>query len=299
MNEKWENVFGEVPASFEERMRSTLASLEERPKVRRFRFPAGGLIAAVLMVAVLGATALATNLFGLGSLTVTDPYATPEATGVVIALQGLPESPEFKANAAWMDYLAGLDLEDAAAKAQADRDIVPSGYDLYTVYNADMARQLDAIAAENGLKLHSSSRSFFSEADLYAALGMDPFIRYCAALSGYVYEDGSFQADGTNVADKCYEYQLGLYRKGTFSEVTLNIGSAEEYEEWTYTTSAGVEVQLSMSPDRCVLLADLPDAFVAVNLLGGTAGNSIFMPEPVTAEDLQAFAEQFDFSALQ
>ena len=54
-----------------------------------------------------------------------------------------------------------------------------------------------------------------------------------------------------------------------------------------------------MSPDRCVLLADLPDAFVAVNLLGGTAGNSVFMPEPVTKADLEAFAELFDLSALK
>ena len=100
MNDKWENVFGEVPASFEERMRSTLAGLEEKPKVRRFRFPAGGLIAAALTIVVLGGTALATNLFGLRSITVADPYATPEAAGDVIALQGLPESPEFKANAA-------------------------------------------------------------------------------------------------------------------------------------------------------------------------------------------------------
>ena len=299
MNEKWENVFGEVPASFEERMRATLASLEEKPKVRRFRFPAGGLIAAVLMIAVLGATALATDLFGLRSLTVTDPYATPEATGVVIALQGLPESPEFKANAAWMDYLAGLDLEASAAKAEADGGSVPAGYELYTVYDRDMADKLDAIAAENGLRLHTSARDFFSESELYAILGTEPFIADCAALSGTVYEDGSFQAAGTCVADKCYEYELGLYRKGSFSQVTLNIGDADGYKEWIYTTSSGVDVQLSMSPDRCVLLADLPDAFVAVNLLGGTAGNSVFMPEPVTAEDLQAFAEQFDFSALQ
>lgn len=295
MNEKWENVFGEVPASFEERMRTTLASLEDKPKVRRLFLPTKGLIAAALMIVVLGGTALATNLFGLGSLTVTDPYATPEAAGVVIALQGLPESPEFKANAAWMDYLAGIDLEAAAAKAET----VDAPYSLYTVYNEDMARKLDAIAAENGLKLHTSARSFFSEKELCSLLGADSFITDCAALSGYVYEDGSFQADGTNVTDKCYEYQLGLYRKGSFSEVTLNIGDAGGYEEWTYTTASGVEVQLSMSPDRCVLMADLPDAFVAVNLLGGTAGNSVFMPEPVTAADLQAFADLFNFSALQ
>lgn len=294
MNEKWENVFGEVPASFEERMRATLASLEEKPKVRRLFIPTRGLIAAALMVVVLGATALATNLFGLGSMTVTNPYATPEAVGTVIALQGLPESPEFKANAAWMDYLAGIDLDAAAADAEA----VDAPYELYTVYNADMARQLDAVAGEYGLRLHTSARDFFSEGELCSLLGAQSFISDCAALSGYVYEDGSFQADGTNVSDKCYEYQLGLYRKGVFSEVTLNIGDAEGYEEWTYTTVSGTEVQLSMSPDRCVLMADLPDAFVAVNLLGGTAGNSVFMPEPVTAADLQAFADMFNFSAL-
>ena len=230
----------------------------------------------------------------LRSLTVTDPYATPEATGVVIALQGLPESPEFKANAAWMDYLAGIDLDAAAADAEA----VDAPYELYTVYNADMARQLDAVAGEYGLRLHTSARDFFSEGELCSLLGAQSFISDCAALSGYVYEDGSFQADGTNVSDKCYEYQLGLYRKGVFSEVTLNIGDAEGYEEWTYTTVSGTEVQLSMSPDRCVLMADLPDAFVAVNLLGGTAGNSVFMPDPVTREDLQAFADMFNFSAL-
>ena len=34
------------------------------------------------------------------------------------------------------------------------------------------------------------------------------------------------------------------------------------------------------------------------NLLGGTEGNSFFMPEPVTKEDLEAFAELFDFAKL-
>ena len=80
MNEKWENVFGELPASFEERMRSTLASLEEKPKVRRFRFPAGGLVAAVLMVAVLGATALAS--LALRRLMAGDTCASGKARAV-------------------------------------------------------------------------------------------------------------------------------------------------------------------------------------------------------------------------
>ncbi len=297
MNEKWENVFGEVPASFEERISATLASLEDKPKIRRFRFPAGGLIAAVLLVAILGGTALATNLFGLKSLTVADPYATPEAVGDVIALQGLPESPEYRANAAWMTYLAERKASEAALTE--DPYAIPPGYELYSVYDQASADALEKIAGEFGLTLHSDVRDFYSQRDLCAALGADTFIDNCAALSGYIYEDGSFQADGTNIGNKCYEYQLGRYVKGSFSEVTLNVGDADKYEEWIYTTASGVDVQLSMSPDRCVLLADLENSFVAVNLLGGTAGNSVFMPEQVTREDLQTFADQFDFTVIK
>ena len=86
--------------------------------------------------------------------------------------------------------------------------------------------------------------------------------------------------------------------KGSFSEVTLHIGNPDDYEEWMYTTSHGVDVQLSLGPTRCVLMADLPESFVAVNLLGGTRGDTLFMPEPMTRADLEAFADLFDFSSL-
>ena len=294
--EKWDNVFEEVPASFEARILSTLDALEEKPKIRRFRMPAGGLIAAALMVVVLGGTALATDLFGLKSITVADPYATPEAVGDVIALQGVPDSPEFRANAQWMDYLSS---SGAASRSVSDPDLAENeSYGLYSVSDAESAARLESIAAANGLNLHTSQQDFFTESELYEMLGTAPFISNCAAISGYVYEDGSFQGDGTNVAGRFYEYQLGRYVKGSFSEVTLNVGNASSYEEWIYTTASGVDVQLSMGPDRCVLLADLPSSFVAVNLLGGTNGNSLFMPDPVTKADLEAFADLFDFSSL-
>ncbi len=298
MKEDWNNIFGEVPASFEERMRTTLASLEEKPKIRHLRAPWRSLVAAVLIVALLGATAMATNLFGLKSLIVADPYATPEVTGDVIALQGLPESPEFKANAEWMAYLKEYNAGSRSTLTATAMDIDSDGYALYSADSAQSAAALDKIVKKYGLKLHTSSEDFFSEKSLYDKLGTAPFINNGTAVSGYIYEGGSFQGDGTNMAGKCYEYQLARYMKGTFSEVTLNVGDAEGYDEWIYTTASGVDVQLSMGPDRCVLLADLPSSFIAVNLLGGTRGNSIFMPEPVTKTDLEAFADFFDFSSL-
>ena len=297
MNDSWKNVYGEVPASFEARMRDTLASLEEDPKIRRFRFRPGTLIAAVLLVAILAGTALATDLFGLKSLIVTDPYAVAEATAEpvssdLIALQGTAQSPEFRANAEWMDYLAAY---GAAFDTEARMD---PRYSLYTVSSEAAGQALDEITARYGLKLHTSLTDFDSEEELYSLLGTRPFFSDCAAISGYVYEDGSFLGDGTSVAGRCYEYQFGRYVKGSFSEVTLHIGNPDDYEEWMYTTSRGVDVQLSLGPTRCVLMADLPESFVAVNLLGGTLGDPIFMPEAMTRSDLETFAELFDFSAL-
>ena len=301
MRDSWDNIFDEVPASFEARMKETLSALEEKPKIRHFRFGTGALVAAALLVAVLGGTALATDFFGLKSLTVADPNASPAAVSAtaepaadstVIALQGVPESPEFKANAEWMDFLASYTPGEDSAGCASDK------YALYSVSTQDMANELDTITRKYNLRLHSSITDFDSESTLYTLLGAEPFLTGCTAVSGYLYEDGSFHAYGTSVSGKCYEYQLGRYVKGAFSEVTLNIGNAEDYEEWIYTTSRGDEVQLSLGPNRCVVMSDQPMAFVAINLLGGTEGNSLFMPEPISRADLETFAELFDFAKL-
>ncbi|MBR3084687.1 MAG: hypothetical protein IKQ69_02245 [Oscillospiraceae bacterium] len=300
MKRSWEDLYGEVPASFETRMRDTLASLPaaEPVDIRRFRFRPSALIAAVLMVMLLTGAAFATDLFGLKSLIVTDPYAqiSPTASPAasdLIALQGFPESPEFKANSEWMDALA------AARKAPDPVWTAEYPYSLYSVSSPALQARLDEITARYGLKLHSTVRDFDSEEELYALLGCeDSFFSNCAAISGYVYEDGSFHGDGTSVAGICYEYQFGRYGKGSFSEVTLHVGNPNDYEEWLYTTKEGVTVQLSLGPDRCVLMADLPSSFVAVNLLGGTRGDGLYMPDPVTRQGLETFAELFNFSAL-
>ena len=169
MRDSWDNMFEEVPASFEARMKETLSALEEKPKIRRFRFGTGALAAAVLLVAVLGGTALATDFFGLKSLTVTDPNASPAAVSAteepaggstVIALQGVPESPEFQANAEWKDCLASY---DASAMTQEAAVCLPEKYDLYSVSTQDMANELDRIIRKYHLRLHTSMTDFDSE----------------------------------------------------------------------------------------------------------------------------------------
>lgn len=303
MRDSWDNMFEEVPASFEARMKETLSALEEKPKIRRFRFGTGALVAAALLVAVLGGTALATDFFGLKSLTVTDPNASP-AAGLRHGRGRWTTARSSRAGRAGTGVqgkrrVDGLPCVVRHRRHGEGNRRLPAGEvrSLLRLHAGD-ATELDQITRKYNLRLHTSVTDFDSEDTLYSLLNAEPFLTDCTAVSGYIYEDGSFQAYGTNVSGKSYEYQLGRYVKGAFSEVTLNIGSAEDYEEWIYTTSRGDEVQLSLGPSRCVVMSDQPKAFVAINLLGGTEGNSFFMPEPVTKEDLEAFAELFDFAKL-
>ena len=212
MRDSWDNMFEEVPASFEARMKETLSALEEKPKIRRFRFGTGALVAAALLVAVLGGTALATDFFGLKSLTVTDPNASPAAVSAtaepvsdstVIALQGVPGSPEFKANAEWMDFLASY---DTAAMAKETAACLPEKYDLYSVSTQDMANELDQITRKYNLRLHTSVTDFDSEDTLYSLLNAEPFLTDCTAVSGFTRTARSrptaqtFPARATNIS---------------------------------------------------------------------------------------------------
>ncbi len=93
-------------------------------------------------------------------------------------------------------------------------------------------------------------------------------------------------------------YQFGNYVKGTFSGVYLNVGDADSYREWQYTTSSGVIVSLALGETKALVIADLENSFVAVNVLTGSAGSD-FGSSSVTEDDLEAFADLFDFSVIK
>lgn len=310
------DVYGEVPASFDERIRCALDSLpEEQPAVRyRRRRPWASLVAAALMVVVLAGTAFATDFFGLGNLRVEDPFAASTAAPtsdpaaaedtrtaqVSIALQGAPESPEFLATAEWMEFLAGYDRDRALLNAIGNN---PTGleeeYGLYFVYTQEMADKLEEIVARHGLRLHTSIQFFDTADELYKQTGTGAFLG-STPMSGYVYEDGSFLFSASSIIPNgpTFAYEFNRHVKGSFSEVTLNVGDTDSYEQWEHETRCGVSVQMFMGEDKCLILADLEGAFVSVNILGGISGGGTFMGEPVTRESMEAFANLIDFSKL-
>ena len=120
------------------------------------------------------------------------------------------------------------------------------------------------------------------------------------SVGGYVYNDGSFHYDGEAALQngKIIDYQFGNYVKGTFSDVYLNVGDADSYREWQYTTSSGVEVSLALGESKSLVIANLENSFVAINVLTGSAGSDFGSPA-VTEADLEAFADLFDFSVIK
>ena len=98
----------------------------------------------------------------------------------------------------------------------------------------------------------------------------------------------------TKVLKELIEYQLMRYMKGYIAVgAYLNIGNAENYDYWEYTTSDGTAVVLLSSPEKSVVIADYENSLLSINILGSYSGNDFS-----DRAALEAFAETFDFSVI-
>ena len=110
----------------------------------------------------------------------------------------------------------------------------------------------------------------------------------------YIYEDGYFGFDGDVELPGCgmTDFQFTRSVKGTFNEVMLTIGQAEDFTEWQYVAACGEPVLLALGPGKALILADSEECFITVNVLRGTE-------EGMTQEDLQELADKIDFRILE
>jgi len=220
-----------------------------------------------------------------------------------ISLQGFTDSNESKAVAEWTDFCNSYD-QDGALLAQVGNG--PTGldskYDLYFAYTQEMADKLEEIVKKYNLSLHSSLIDITSTEELIEKAGSGNFLGTANTVYGsYMYEDGTFHYDGYADLDNGLkiDYQFTNCRKGAFTDTILNIGSIEDYEEWTYTTTGGITVNLAISPKKSLIIADLGDSFITINVLAGTERGFLDDDGKITASDLESFANTFDFSLIK
>lgn len=283
-----------------------------------------GIAAAAALIMTLGITALATQFFGLrdmviqnekaGSVTGTQAETTvpdngqssPEQSYELIPLQGYPDSSEYKASAEWELFRQSYDTDGSIIRQVGNNpNEYTERYPMYLVYSKEMAEKLEEIIAKYALTLHSTLTIAEKTEELFTLAGVGDFLEgnpdggVNRVYSGYAYDDGSFAYDGQAVlvTGAVIEYQLVRYVKGIFSDVCLNIGDADDYREWQYTTKNGVQVSLALSETKALLITDLDHSFIVVNVLAGT-GDSGFDSSSITEADLQSFADMFDFTQI-
>ena len=282
---------------------------EEHPKRRTFRRSL--LLAAALgLIVAFGSVAYATGWFGLRSAVMYHDNGDPDqpyGNTDVMSLQGLAGSPEFEANARWQAFYDSYDPDGAilASIGNSDTGLGPR-YDAYPCYTREMADTLDAIAEESGLEL-------LSGLTLYSAAELPDWMRNtlpqsCGAFDhciydGYSFDNGSFKTEGAFFfcdARWPYEtnYQFVCNRKGYLSVSYLAIGDADDYTQWAYETASGVTVTLALGPDKALIIADLPDAYLVVNVLDVRVGDVQQGEAALPAEILEAMADAFRFDQL-
>ena len=282
---------------------------EERPKRRTFRRSL--LLAAALgLIVAFGSVAYATGWFGLRSAVMYHDNGDPDqpyGNTDVMSLQGLAGSPEFEANARWQAFYDSYDPDGAilASVGNSDTGLEPR-YDAYPCYTREMADTLDAIAEESGLEL-------LSGLTLYSAAELPDWMRNtlpqsCGAFDhciydAYSFDNGSFKTEGAFLfcdAQWPYEtnYQFVCNRKGYLSVSYLAIGDADDYTQWAYETASGVTVTLALGPDKALIIADLPDAYLVVNVLDVRVGDVQQGEATLPAEILEAMADAFRFDQL-
>ena len=229
-----------------------------------------------------------------------------------ISLQGYSDSPEFKALCEWQSFLESYDSDGSILSFIGNSSTeYDEKYRCYSCYTQEMADEIDRICEKYSLSLITGTEFFESEKGFFEAAGVgqvcvrrgDGYVN--DFFPGYVHDDGSFHFEGQatftgNGAAWPYpiSYQFDRSMKGSFSSTVLNIGDAADYEEWVYTTKNGVELTLAQSDWKELILVEREDSFVVVNLFDVSVGDVVYGELHKSHEDLEAFAELFDFSVI-
>ena len=165
-------------------------------------------------------------------------------------------------------------------------------YQLYGAVTQEQANKLDEIIAEHGLDLHTL-RMMTTPEQLFSVLGTEPFVSgEYAVMGGYIYNDGTFKLDGSNI-DGSISFSMFTSVKGAFSMIESTVDS--DYAEWEYVTSSGTAVDLILEGSSFGnILFETEGAYIYVRAANGWIGG---VPH-IEREELEAFADTIDFSAL-
>ena len=196
---------------------------------------------------------------------------------------------------------------DLAMKSGHPWDIPENYYFTYDCYSPEMVDKLNEIVEKYDLKLLST----IIQLDQYEgsvpldSLGLTG-LTYDEPNVQVAYEGGSFHLEGTFHMDMRITGDFGDWKwekswvsvryslKDYFDPSTGAMLESKDYDEWDYTRRDGKTVLLVLNEDTAEIFADLPDAFITIDLDSKILvdGKEV----PMTRAALEQLAELFDLS---
>ena len=221
------------------------------------------LLVAAIIVSLFTVTAYAMGWFGLRQRMIESAPETPESISESatpenspaptaepkrwVSLNGYVDSPEYLANAEWLrfreEYLATHTItNDNSWMDGLDEETVNTCH-YYGVYERAMLDELNALAEQYGLRLHTHQVTPLTLEDFYRAAGTGAFLTEGSG-SGYIYEDGSFKLE-CELELKGGMLAVIKNTAGSILPISHGIDDPDRYEEWEYTTVHGDTVLLA------------------------------------------------------
>lgn len=229
------------------------------------------LIAAVITALMVG-TAYAADLFGLKSRSIPAEASpvlealTPSGRKTIqrsyLSLNGIAGSNEYHATAEWENFRRAYEEQkeqECAANGQSpgswfdwDFRFAESESDkevcfIYHVGDETMFQKLLEIAGKYQLTLLTNRNDAVSLASLRKLSGVGMYSLSGDFSSAYVFEDGSFKAEGVlTVAQSTYLYELHRIESGALYPYSSAILDDMLCEEWQYTAADGSIVDMAL-----------------------------------------------------
>ena len=202
-----------------------------------------------------------------------------EVTQDVISIRGYPGSSNQLATQEWYEFEQTYDPDHALMPDDNIHGIPDEYYYPYNCYTWEMVDKVDKILDKYNLKLlskeiiiqHSQIHVMFD------ALGISGVCNEENAAktnngSGYFYPEGNFKYDFSfhlpmNAGELSPEILATMfYTKKDYFDPDYQSIDTENFEQWTYTTSDGIEILIAMSHWGGYLFAETDDAFITVSL---------------------------------
>ena len=277
-------------------------------KVRHIPHKKLWLIAAIIALALLLVGCTVVYVLRLQDMAFGQDTQEVLGSGVqdrtLLSLQGVKGTPGYQATKEWHEWLKTYDPDDRIYHSQeAFSEDFGDDYYAYNLYTREMKDKLDEICDKYQLNLLGKMYVDPDEAAACKALGIQGILRSDARAqtnfgSVRYYADGSFTVEGKMTMEtQVWPYEeivtFSCCRKDSFSDLYGSVGPEGTYEEWTYTTTQGVDVLLVLEQrndmnQQILLMADRGEYVFTFHALE--------YDREWTREALEAYAEAFDFT---